>query len=107
MWIGNLLAAGGIATVSGGDITSSAEAGRLFAASGAPAAVICGSDETYRLLAETTVMALKGAGSQRVWLAGRPGPASAQFQAAGVDGYLHAGVDVVAALGAIQRDLGV
>jgi methylmalonyl-CoA mutase len=107
MWTGNLLAAAGIASIPGGDITSSAEAGRLFAESGASTAIICGTDETYALLAEATVMALKGAGASHVWLAGQPGADKAPFAAAGIDGYLHAGMDAVAALGGIQRALGI
>jgi len=98
IWVANLLACAGIATRQAGEITASAEAGRLFADSQATTAVICGSDSAYAELAEATVMALKTAGANHVWLAGRSGSSGATLQAAGLDGYLHAGADAVATL---------
>ncbi len=107
MWMTNLLATAGIEAVSGGDITSSAEAGRLFAQSGARIACICGSDQSYSELAEATTMALAGAGAHRVILAGRPGSQAPSLKAAGLDSYLHSGADVVSALKALLADLAI
>ena len=106
-WITNLLASGGIAVIGDNGFTNSADAGRTFAESGATVACICGSDAGYAELGEATVMALKGAGAVHVALAGRPRDQEAALQAAGVDAFLHAGMDVVVALAALQRAFGI
>ena len=106
-WITNLLASGGIAVIANDGFTNSADAGRAFAESGAPVACICGSDPGYAELGEATAMALKGAGAAHVALAGRPHDQEAALQAAGVDAFLYAGMDVVAALVALQRAFGI
>lgn len=87
----NLLAAGGIA----------AEAGEVEAYDGAPLAVICGSDERYVEEAEGALRALKAKGARAVWLAGKPGEHDAGWREAGMDGFLFAGMDAVAALQAL------
>jgi methylmalonyl-CoA mutase len=87
----NLFAAGGIATVASGPATDPDELATLFAASGARLACLCGNDSSYAALAEPAARALASAGAT-VWLAGRP----AGYDA--VSGYLHAGMDAVAAL---------
>lgn len=97
-WIRNLLAAGGIEAIDAGGYTNSADAGKAFAESGATAACICGSDETYAELAEATAQALKGAGAKTVALAGKPGEQEAALKDAGVDTFYFAGMDVLAAL---------
>ncbi len=103
-WIRNLLAAGGIASVTSGDgFTNSADVGAAFVLSEASVACICGVDSTYAELAESTAMTLKNAGCSTVYLAGRPGELEAALQAAGVDAFIIAGQDVVALLTAMQR----
>jgi methylmalonyl-CoA mutase len=106
-WTGNLLAAGGIAVVSNDGFTASGAAAAAFAASGARAACICGADATYATLAEATAMALKSAGATHVMMAGKPGALEPMLTAAGVDQYLFAGQDVVAALAGVHRALGI
>ncbi len=106
-WISNLLAAGGIAVVSNDGFAASGEVGAAFAASGTKVACICGSDETYGHLAEAAAQALKSAGASHVMLAGRPGASEAAFKAAGVDQFLFAGQDVVAALRRVHAALGI
>ena len=106
-WIRNLLAAGGIGAEGQDGFTNSADAGKAFAASGAAIACICGTDETYGQLAEATAAALKGAGAHKVYLAGRAGDNAGDLRDAGVDGFLHHGMNVVAALARLQEDLGV
>lgn len=98
MWITNLLAAGGVGVIAGDGYTNSADVGRAFAESGATVACICSSDQVYGELGEAAAMALEGAGAARVYLAGRPGAQEAALKAAGVDRFLYAGIDVVAAL---------
>lgn len=59
---------------------------------------LCGTDAAYAEEAADRVAALKGAGVKRVLLAGRPGALEAQLRAAGVDGFVFVGCDVVATL---------
>jgi methylmalonyl-CoA mutase len=60
---------------------------------------ICGTDERYQTEAIAHAKALKAAGCQRVLIAGRPDPKQeAAFKEAGVDGYIFAGCDAIAAL---------
>jgi methylmalonyl-CoA mutase len=93
-WLQNLLAAGGI-EAAGGEVTSGPEeAGAAFAASGAKIACLAGSDEGYASHGEAVVSALKRAGADRVFVAGRPDV----LKSAGVDGFLFPGQDAVAAL---------
>jgi len=101
IWITNVLAAGGIAAMATDGFTSSADVGRAFAASGAAVACICSTDAIYGELAEAAAMALKGAGATTVYLAGRPGGQEQALRAAGVDGFLFAGMDAVATLSTI------
>jgi methylmalonyl-CoA mutase len=106
-WTANLLASGGIGVIAGDGFTASGESGRAFAESGASVACICGTDQSYAELGEATAMALKSAGARKVYLAGFPGTSEAAPRVAGVDGFLHAGIDRIAALEALQRDLGL
>ena len=106
-WITNLLAAGGIAVVSNDGFTASGDAGAAFAASGASAACICGTDATYDVLAEATAMALKAAGARHVMLAGKPSASEAVFRTAGVDQFVFAGQDVLVELAHVHKALGI
>lgn len=105
-WIRNFLAAGGIEAAVGDGFTNSADAGAAFAASGASLACICSSDAVYSELAEATAGVLKQAGAAGVYLAGRP-KEEAALKAAGVDAFIHAGVDALGMLDRLQRELGV
>ncbi|MEM8975890.1 MAG: methylmalonyl-CoA mutase family protein, partial [Pseudomonadota bacterium] len=107
MWIGNLLAAGGIAVISNDGFTNSAEVGNAFGESGATVACICGTDETYGELGEAVASLLKTAGAKSVLLAGKPGEAEAELRAAGIDAFLHVGIDVIAALGELHDTLDI
>ena len=72
---------------------------REVAADVVPAfACLCGSDERYAAEAADRARALKAAGCQRVLLAGRPGAHEATLRAAGVDGFIFVGCDVVKTL---------
>lgn len=108
LWLQNLLAVGGIETVSEGDgFTSSGEAGAAFARSGAVAACIVGADATYGELGEATVQALTHAGARAVYLAGKPAGQLAALEAAGLTGTFAAGQDVIVDLTKLQEILGV
>ncbi|HPU38181.1 MAG TPA: hypothetical protein PLS63_01315, partial [Microthrixaceae bacterium] len=56
--------------------------------------------------AQPVAAALKAAGAQRVYLAGNPGDRRDAEIAAGVDEFVHVGVDVLASLERAQQILG-
>lgn len=87
----NLFQAGGIEAVTEGG----------FEESGAREVCLCSSDALYAEQAEATAAALREAGAEHVFLAGRPGPY------AGVDTYVFAGCDAVAVLRATLDRMGV
>jgi methylmalonyl-CoA mutase len=62
-------------------------------------ACICGTDERYATEAAERARALKAAGCERILVAGRPGAQEAALRAAGVDGFIFVGCDLVATLG--------
>lgn len=68
----NLFGAGGLEIVGseGSDSVAPAIAG--FESSGCRLAVICGRDQDYAKLAGALLIALRAAGAERVWIAGRP-----------------------------------
>lgn len=102
----NYLAAGGIEAVGDEPLHSSADAGRAFAASGARVACLASSDAVYGELAEATAGVLKQAGAAAVFLAGRSKD-EATLRAAGMDGFIFAGGDMIATLADLHRRLGV
>jgi methylmalonyl-CoA mutase len=104
-WIKNYLAAGGITALISDGYKTPEEAAQAFKASGATAACICSSDAVYANLAQATAKALKDTGAKLVLMAGRPGDSEAALRAAGVDQFLSAGVDAVAALQGLQEKL--
>jgi methylmalonyl-CoA mutase len=82
-------------------LLTSPEAGAAFAASGASVACLASSDEIYGELAESTISVLKQAGAKAVYLAGKPKDEEA-LNASGIDGFIFAGVDMIAALTTLQ-----
>jgi len=86
----NLFAAGGIAA----EVGEPAD----YDPNEAPLAVICSSDALYAEGAKDAANALKAKGGKRLYLAGRPGELQSALEAAGVDGFLFAGMDAVALL---------
>lgn len=99
----NLLAAGGIEgrnpLLTGADDYASAREGETVA-------VLCGADKRYATEGPDAVRALRDAGIDTVYLAGREKgfPADAAERP---DGYLGLGIDAVAALSALLDQLGV
>ena len=105
----NAFAAGGIAPageagVGYSDADAVAEA---FKQSGAAIACICGTDAAYGDHATAFASALKAAGANQVWLAGRGGAAEAELRQAGVDGFIAMGADVLAAMQSAHQAIGV
>ncbi len=92
---GNFFEAGGIQAHpgdGGDDLTAIIAA---FRDSGAPHAVLCGPDALLELHAANLTAALKGAGAERVYLAGAPNDV---YDRAGVDRFIHHGSDALSIL---------
>ncbi|MCZ2859522.1 methylmalonyl-CoA mutase subunit beta [Blastococcus sp. VKM Ac-2987] len=92
---GNLLQAGGLATPAGDGASGLGEAGTTVAC-------ICGTDKDYASGAAALAAELRAAGATQVWLAGKP-----DLAVDGVDGYVFAGCDALAALRAVHAELGL
>lgn len=97
----NLFGAGGIEAVHDPVSVEADTAADALTAAGATVAVLCSSDALYAERAEQVAAALKSAGAERVFLAGRPG------EYAGVDAYIFAGCDAVAVLTSVLDRMGV
>ncbi len=101
----NFFAAGGITTVVN---SSEPDAlGKAFEASDCVLACICGSDPRYAEQAADAARALGAAGAGRLYLAGKPGESEAAWREAGVDEFIHVGVNVVASLELAHSELGL
>ncbi len=100
------LAAGGFEAVYDGEATTADEAAARLRASEAPVVCLCGTDEAYAEQAEAFARAFKAAGAKGVALAGRPGEFEQAWRAAGVDDFIFAGRDAIAALHGLYRRIG-
>jgi len=97
----NLFAAGGIeAKEAPVPPTSREELVAAFRASGCRLAVLCGSDPRYAEDAADAARALKDAGVQRLYLAGK-------HAADGIDSHIFMGCDLVATLELAHAELGI
>ena len=101
---GNFFAAGGIEAVSDESGAPPALAS-AFKASGLALACLCSSDSVYEREAIAAAEALKSAGAQHVYLAGRPGGREAALRAAGVQSFIYEGCDALAILEAAYQVL--
>jgi methylmalonyl-CoA mutase len=104
----NAFAAGGIGIAGNSDDgydtgTSAADA---FKASGAKVVCICGSESDYGEKAIDFAQALKTEGASQIWLAGRAGVNEEAYKAAGIDGYIFIGADILNALKLAQAAIG-
>lgn len=89
-WLAHLAAAGGIESIAGSD---DGDPAREFASSRATVAILCADDAALAARGAAVAEGLSAHG--RVWAAGRP---SAALEAAGVERFVHAGVDAVEVL---------
>jgi methylmalonyl-CoA mutase len=103
----NLFEAGGIATVMLGPEADAAALAAAVSASGANGACLCSSDAVYAERGVPALSALRAAAAGPLVLAGHPGEARAAYAAAGATHFVHVGIDAVAALGDLQRALGL
>ncbi len=100
----NAFAAGGIEAVNEEGFTEAVPLAEAFRHSGARIACLCSSDALYAAHAVAAAEALKAAGADTLYLAGKPGEREEALADAGIDGYLHAGCDLVSLLGtALER----
>ena len=101
----NFFAAGGVQSKI---VTGTPEdIGRKFAGSGCTIACICGTDGRYELEAADTARELGAAGVGRLYLAGKPNDHEQDWREAGVDEYIHIGVDVISSLELAHTELGL
>lgn len=107
MFARNFFEAGGIEAITNNGFADAREAAKAFGESGAKIAVICGSDPQYADMAADVAQSLKQAGATRIYLAGHPGDARADYEAAGIDDFIFIGADVLAICETALSHLGV
>lgn len=107
MFTANLLAAGGLQAVDPGGATQVDALVAAFQNSGGRACVICGADADYPDVVPELAAALRDAGADAVWLAGRPGAHEASWRAAGVTDFIYTGCNVRARLADLHRLLDI
>ena len=106
-WTANAFAAGGISSPGGGEHTSLEDVVAAFKESGARIAVLVSSDKIYETEAEAAARALKDAGADYLYLAGKPGDMEAKLLAAGIDTFVYAGCNLLDLLQELQDRLGI
>lgn len=113
----NLFQAAGLQTPSNdGDDGDDSAIASAFAESGTTVACLCGTEESYRDRAAALTGALRAGGATQVWQADAADPggfghnrqdSTKTGDLGGVDGYVFAGCDALAVLGAVLAELGV
>ncbi len=100
----SLFEAGGVKAVAPEAAQSRDEMLEAFKASGTTFACLCSSDKVYASEGASAAAALKGAGAQHIYLAGKPGALETDLKSAGVEGFVSAGADALAVLrGAYEK----
>jgi methylmalonyl-CoA mutase len=89
---------GGIEAIDSEGFADLAALAAAFKASGAALTCLCSQDKVYAQQAEAAAKALKAAGAKHIYLAGRPGTQEALLHSAGVNEFIFAGGDALAAL---------
>ncbi len=105
-WARAAFAAGGIDAVAGPDEAAPEAIAASFRDSSCRIACLCGTDEAYGEQGAAVAAALKEAGCERVFLAGRPRDLADVLTKSGVDAFLHAGCDMIEALEEAYEALG-
>lgn len=103
----NFFEAGGIAAAVPDGFADLDALVAAFKAAGTPFACLASSDEVYGTDAAAAAKALKAAGAGAVWLAGKPAAIEAELKAAGVDGFIFVGCNVLETLAAAQAAAGL
>lgn len=89
---------GGIEALDTEGFSEPAALAAAFKASGAQLCCLCSSDKVYAGQAAAAAQALQTAGARHIYLAGRPGEQEGALRAAGVNDFVFAGGDALAAL---------
>jgi len=89
---------GGIEAADSEGLTDPTAISAAFKASGASLACLCSSDKVYAAGAAPAAKALQAAGARHIYLAGRAGGQEAALRVAGVNEFIFAGGDTLAAL---------
>jgi methylmalonyl-CoA mutase len=97
----NFFQAGGIEAVTNDGFASRDQMVAAFKGSGSALACLCSSDEVYARDAVDAANALAAAGAV-LYLAGRPGERERALRTAGIEGFIFAGCDALAALRTIH-----
>lgn len=97
-WTANAFAAGGVKPAGPAVYASLEDLVAAFRQSGALLACLVSTDDVYEAQAEEAARALKTAGANYLYLAGRPGEREDAFREAGVDAFVFAGCDLLAIL---------
>ena len=100
----NFFEAGGIGSPGTDGFADIAALVAAFKESGATLACLCSSDEVYGEQGAAAAEALKAAGARLVLVAGKP---RQELTTAGIDGFIYAGMDIVAALTDLQQRIGL
>jgi methylmalonyl-CoA mutase len=89
---------GGIEAIDTEGFSDPAALAAAFKTSGVALACLCSSDKVYAEHAAAAAKALQAAGARHIYLAGRPGEQEVLFRTAGVNDFVFAGGDALAAL---------
>ncbi len=106
-WAANFFGAGGMATTENQAYEDYDTLIAAFEKSGASLACICSSDAIYGNEAEEAAKRLKSAKADYVYLAGRAGENRDAYRSAGIDAFIHAGVNILETLSDAHDRLGV
>jgi methylmalonyl-CoA mutase len=101
----NFFEAGGIEALSD-ESTERPPLAAGYEAAGAKLACLCSTDQIYEKDAVPAAKALKAAGAEHIYLAGRPSEREAALRAAGVQSFIYEGCDALATLKAAYDILG-
>jgi methylmalonyl-CoA mutase len=102
----SLFGAGGIKAIAPESAQSLDDMVTGFKSSGARLACLCSSDKVYASEGPEAAKALKAAGAEHIYLAGKPGDAEAALMSSGVESFVSAGVDALAILHGAYENLG-
>jgi methylmalonyl-CoA mutase len=105
-WIQDLLAAGGIAVLSGTPETDPDAIATAFVESGLKVVCICASDAEISKNGARLAEMLVAEGARHILIAGPPGTNETELRTAGVDVFLHDGCDILVKLENMHTQIG-
>ena len=97
-WAANFFSAGGMETTNGEEYQDHDTLIAAFTESGASLVCICSADAVYAEQAEEVAMRLKSSNAACIYLAGRAGEKRDTYRTAGIDKFIHAGVNMLETL---------